>query len=109
MPVRHQKAREWSPERFVRWAEDIGPATTQLIQAVLAGRLHPEQAYRSCLGILSLAGRFDKPSLENACQQGLAAHLRSYREIKGLLETQCADSVEGLPAHDNIRGEKYYQ
>jgi transposase len=109
MPVRHQKAREWSPERFVRWAEDIGPATTQLIQAVLAGRLHPEQAYRSCLGILSLAGRFDKPSLENACQQGLAAHLRSYREIKGLLETQCADSVEELPAHDNIRGEKYYQ
>ncbi|MBM3126789.1 MAG: IS21 family transposase [Chloroflexi bacterium] len=109
MPVRHQKVLEWSPERFVRWAEDIGPATTQMIQAVLAGRLHPEQAYRSCLGILSLAGRFDKPSLENACQQGLAAHLRSYREIKGLLETQCADSVEGLPAHDNIRGKQYYQ
>jgi len=109
MPVRHQKALEWSPERFVRWAEDIGPATTQMIQAVLTGRLHPEQAYRSCLGILSLAGRFDKPSLENACQQGLAAHLRSYREIKSLLETQCAESVKGLAAHDNIRGEKYYQ
>jgi transposase len=109
MPVRHQKALEWSPERFVRWAEDMGPATTQLIQAVLAGRLHPQQAYRSCLGILSLAGRFDKPSLENACQQGLAAHLLSYREIKGLLENQCADSSEGLAAHDNIRGKQYYQ
>jgi hypothetical protein len=61
------------------------------------------------LGILNLASRFDKPSLENACQQGLAAQLLSYREIKGLLETQCADSAEGLAAHDNIRGEKYYQ
>jgi transposase len=109
MPVRHQKALEWSPERFVRWAEDIGPATTQLIQAVLVGRRHPEQAYRTCLGILSLAGRFDKPSLEQACQQGLAAHGLSYREIKGWLERQGADSAERLAVHGNIRGEKYYQ
>ncbi len=109
MPIRHQKTLEWSPERFVRWAEDMGPATTQLIQAVLASRLHPEQAYRSCLGILNLASCFDKPSLENACQQGLAAQLLSYREIKGLIENQCANSSEGLAAHDNIRGEKYYQ
>jgi transposase len=109
MPVRHQKALEWSPERFVRWAEDIGPATTQMIQAVLVGRRHPEQAYRTCLGILSLAGRFDKTSLEQACQQGLAAHLLSYREIKGWLERPGANSAERLAVHGNIRGEKYYQ
>ena len=110
MPVRHQKALEWSPERFVRWAEDMGPATTQLIQAVLAGRQHPEQAYRSCLGILNLASRFDKPSLENACQQALAAQLLSYREIKSLLDLrQCADPSEAPPAHDRIRGKEYYQ
>jgi transposase len=110
MPVRHQKALEWSPERFVRWAEDQGPATTQVIQAVLAGREHPEQAYRSCLGILSLARRFDKARLENACQQALAAQLQiSYRAIKRLLENPGADASDARPAHDNIRGETYYQ
>ena len=110
MPVRHQKALEWSPERFVRWAEDIGPATSQVIQAVLAGRTHPEQAYRSSLGILNLASRFDKASLETACQQALAApQLLSYREIKRRLESQHADQSEVPPAHGNIRGEAYYR
>jgi transposase len=110
MPVRHQKALEWSPERFVRWAGDIGPATTQVIQAVLAGRTHPEQAYRSCLGILNLASRFDKARLETACQQALPApQLLSYREIKRRLESQHADQSQVPPAHDNIRGEAYYR
>jgi len=110
MPVRHQKALEWSPERFVRWAEDLGPATTQVIQSVLAGREHPEQAYRSCLGILSLARRFDKAPLEHACQQALAAPLLlSYRAIKRLLEDQGAAPSAALSVHDNIRGKAYYQ
>jgi len=102
MPERHQKVLEWSPERFVRWAEDLGPATTQVIQAVLAGREHPEQAYRSCMGILNLASRYDKTRLEQACQQAVAAQGPvSYRELKRPAET--------LRAHDNIRGEAYYQ
>jgi transposase len=109
MPQRHQRAVEWSPERFVRWAEDIGPATTQLIQAVLAGRKHPEQAYRSCLGILNLSARFDKPSLETACQQALVAQLLSYREVKNLLDCHIEALNGAPPAHDNIRGGKYYQ
>ncbi len=109
MPVCHQKALDWSPERFIHWAEDIGPATTQMVQAVLAGRQHPEQAYRSCLGILNLASRFDKSALETACQQALVAHLHSYREVKNLLDGQFADKTEASPKHDNIRGEKYYQ
>jgi transposase len=110
MPVRHQKALEWSPERFVRWAEDLGPATTQVIQAVLAGRSHPEQAYRTCLGILSLARRFDKACLETACQEALAASaLLSYREIKARLESQCGHRSSAALAHDNIRGETYYR
>jgi len=62
------------------------------------------------LGILNLASRFDKPSLENACQQALAAQLLSYREIKRLLDLrQCADTSEAPPAHDSIRGKEYYQ
>ena len=110
MPMRHQKALEWSPERFVRWAEDVGPATTQVIQAVLDGRTHPEQAYRSCLGILNLTGRFDKACLETACQAALAASaLLSYREIKRRLESQSGHGASTALDPPNIRGEAYYR
>jgi transposase len=106
MPVRHQKALEWSPERLVRWAEDMGPATVQVIQAVLASRAHPEQAYRSCLGILGLASRFGKPLLEKACQQAVPVQRFSYREIKGLLEKQAPPAPLRRPS---LRGPEYFQ
>jgi transposase len=34
MPPAHQKYLEWSPERFARWAQTIGPHTAQLVQAL---------------------------------------------------------------------------
>ncbi len=58
MPPKHQKAGEWNAERLVRWAGEIGPHTAQLIQAILSSRQHPEQAFRSCLGILRLSGQY---------------------------------------------------
>ncbi len=106
MPERHQRALEWSPERLIRWAEDMGPATVQVIQAVLASRAHPEQAYRSCLGILGLASRFGKPLLEKACQQALPIQRLSYREIKDLLEKQ---SPAALLRRPSLRGPEYFR
>ena len=35
-------------------AEKIRPNTTKLIRTVLGSRRHPQQAFRSCLGILRL-------------------------------------------------------
>lgn len=55
MPASHRQAGGWSPERLMRWASKTGPATEKLIQTVLGSRKHPQQAYRSCLGILRLA------------------------------------------------------
>ena len=68
MPPNHQAYQEWSPERFTRWAQTIGPHTTQLVQAILASRQHPQQAYRSCLGLLRLASRYGAERLEAACR-----------------------------------------
>lgn len=51
----HQHYGNWSPERFINWAEKIGTATRQVISAVLNVRRHPEKGYRSSLGILRLA------------------------------------------------------
>ena len=115
MPAAHQKYQEWSPDRFTRWAQTIGPHTTQLVQAVLACRKHPEQAYRSCLGILRLASRYGEKRLEGACCRALPAGIHSYKGVKNILDAKL-DQVEPeepaavVPAtHENIRGQTYYR
>jgi Mu transposase-like protein len=67
MPKAHQAHATWRPSRFVDWATTIGPQTAALVTAILADRPHPEQGYRSCLGILRLAKRYDPARLEAAC------------------------------------------
>ena len=54
MPSSHRRYAEWTPARFRRWAASIGPQTEGLIIAILASRPHPEQGFRTCLGILRL-------------------------------------------------------
>ncbi len=114
MPPAHQAMDGWSPERFLRWAEEIGPQTGQLIATVLDGRQHPQQAYRSCLGILGLAHRYTHARLEAACRRALPAGICSYKGIHNILKNKL-DQVEqeqpaatALPAHANIRGGSYY-
>ena len=114
MPPAHQAYSDWSPERFLRWAGEIGPHTTQLIAAVLDSRRHPQQAYRSCLGILGLGKRYSNARLEAACRRALPAGIHSYKGIHNILENQL-DQLEPdqppadpLPAHANIRGATYY-
>ena len=110
MPAKHQKHLEWTPERFLKWAKDIGPATVQCVQAVLASRQHPEQAYRACLGILNLANRHGRERLEAACLQAIPGQRFSYREVKDLLDHLPASPESGAipPDHDNLRGQTYY-
>jgi len=114
MPVGHQIVSDWSPERFLHWSEEIGPYTGQLIAAVLAARQHPQQAYRSCLGILGLGKRYPHERLEGACRRALASGIFTYKGIRNILENKLDQidldqpAVAALPAHANIRGEGYY-
>ncbi len=115
MPPAHRFYGEWSPERLLRWAQQIGPQTRQLIEAILGSRLHPQQAYRSCLGILGLAKRYSPERLEAACARALPAGIRSYRGAKNILDTrldqlQLEETISAIPErHANIRGASYYQ
>ena len=115
MPPAHQKYLEWSPERFTRWAQTIGPHTAQLVQALLDSRKHPQQAYRSCLGLLRLGSRYGEERLEAACRRALLAGIHSYKGVKNILDAKL-DQVEPeepstvVPkTHQNIRGQTYYQ
>ena len=91
MPKAHQLHLEWTPSRFITWAGTIGPQTAALVEAILADRPHPEQGYRSCLGILRLAKRDGDTRLEAACARAVAVGARSYRHV-GNSRCQCATS-----------------
>jgi transposase len=115
MPEAHRKAGEWSPERLARWAARTGPATEKLILRVLSARKHPQQAYRSCLGILRLGKAYGEQRLEAACRRALTLGSHSYKSIESILkhrldEQPLAEQPElALPEdHDNIRGPSYY-
>ena len=115
MPEKHRQMGDWTPDRFIRWAEKIGPSTAALITAVLNTRRHPQQAYRSCLGLLRLAKCYGDERLEAAAARALAIGSYSYRSVESILnhrldetsseQLERADPVE----HDNIRGALYYQ
>jgi transposase len=114
MPPTHQAYLEWSPERLTRWTQKIGPYTTQLVQVLLDSRQHPEQAYRSCLGLLRLGSRFGEERLEAACRRALDAGIHSYKGVKNILDAKL-DQLEPEeppalvpPTHENVRGQAYY-
>lgn len=116
MPESHRQHLEWSPSRILAWAEKTGPATAALADAILTERRHPEQGYRSCLGILRLGKKYSPERLEAACARALGAGARSYRNVKSILErgldqvaVSAVASTEPPIDHDNVRGASYYQ
>ena len=114
MPEKHRQMGQWTPQRFIRWAEKIGPNTAALITAVLGSRRHPQQAYRPCLGVLRLANTYGEARLEAAAARAMAIGTHSYRSVASILahrldENQPEQIELGAPIeHDNIRGPGYY-
>lgn len=117
MPKAHQRHAEWTPARISNWAATIGPHTSGLVRAIMEQRTHPEQGYRSCLGILRMSKQYGGERLEAACKRALVVHALSYRHIESILKhgldrapspdtgTHDADAI----VHENIRGRDYYQ
>jgi transposase len=115
MPKSHQKMAEWTPDRFVRWAKKIGPQTTQLIMTVLSSRPHPQQGFRSALGILRLAKSYGDHRLEAACKRALMIGSSSYRSVASILKHGLDQKAVARPSnekpaisHKNVRGSQYY-
>ncbi len=115
MPRSHQKYGDWSPERLIKWAETMGPLTAKTITSVLSSRRHPQQGYRSCLGILRLSKSYGEDRLEAACGRALLLGTHRYKSIESILKhgldsKPIPEQQElNLPEdHDNIRGPSYY-
>lgn len=115
LPARHQEYGDWSPERFLRWAAKGGVNTYRLIRAVLASRAHPQQAYKSCFGIMRLGKQYGEQRLEAACQRALALGSHSYRSIDSILSHGLdrqplpePSKARETQTHANVRGADYY-
>jgi transposase len=113
MPSSHRRYRDWTHERILREAAAIGDDTAALVEIILRSRPHPEQGFRSCIGILGLAKRYDPERLDGACARALALGTRSYSSVAAILKNarECKPGAEpeatGL-LHENIRGPGYY-
>jgi transposase len=115
MPSSHQKMADWTPDRFIRWSQKIGPQTSQLIMSVLSSRPHPQQGFRTALGILRLAKSYGDHRLEAACKRALMIGSISYRSVASILKHRLdqqplGESQKDNPAimHTNVRGSQYY-
>jgi transposase len=114
MPRSHRRYAEWTPERFRCEARALGPMTEGLITAILSQRRHPEQGFRTCLGVLRLFRGANRARAETVSARALEIGALSYKSIASILahnlDRQPAPSAaEGTPlVHDNIRGPRYY-
>ena len=116
-PQRISQYLAWSPSRLIQWAETVGPATGTVVAELLARRPHPEQGYRSCLGILRLERVYSAVRLEAACRRAQALEAFTYKSVQSILKTgldqqPLPEPVPTVPLpfeHDHLRGTTYYQ
>lgn len=110
----HQFITEWTPQRFINWAASIDEDVKQYITNLLEIKQHPEQAYKSCMGVLSYAKKVGNERLSKACRRALDHDTYNYKIIQNILENGLDKLIEdddqdgSLPQHNNIRGKNYY-
>jgi len=115
MPKAHQRHAGMTPQSLIGRAANVGYNTAVVVERLMRDKPHPEQGFRSALGVLSLERRFGRDRLEAACLRGLTNNTISYTSVASILRTgldQAAAPPAPLtptPRHDNIRGAAYYQ
>ncbi|HET6608971.1 MAG TPA: IS21 family transposase [Rhodopila sp.] len=112
MPSAHRRYAEWTPERFRRWGHSIGPETEGLVIAILARRPHPEQGFRTCLGVLRLFKDLDPARAEQVAARAVAIGALTYKSIASIIATKLdraqAPEPPAVIRHANLRGSDYF-
>jgi transposase len=118
MPSSHRRYRDWTHERIQREAAAIGDDTAALVEIILRSRPHPEQGFRSCIGILGLPKRYGVDRLNAACAKALRLGTRSYSSVAAILKNkqdskparqqETEETAQSSLMHENIRGPGYY-
>ena len=115
MPPAHQAFAEWTPEKILNWTTQAGASTRGVAERIMASRLHPQQAFRACLGLMRLGKTYGNERLEAACRRALRFQASSYTSVKSILRNgldrePLEETLPTVPPidHPNIRGAAYY-
>ncbi len=115
MPAEHQFIDGWNTDRFTRWAKKMGGSVEVFIQRLLDSKEHPQQAFKSCMGVLQYSKGYKPGELEIVCKRALEYNSISYQFIKNSLKNNMHKTIQEnpidtkLPFHENIRGKKNYK
>lgn len=111
----HQQYLDRSPDYYLQRARQCCTALHELVSKIFQQNRYPEQAYRTCDGLLRLFKTYDTDLFERACQMALDHQMYSYGSVKKILENRMAEFLQeppvekALPVHNNLRGKEYYQ
>jgi transposase len=128
MPKSHRAHAEWTPSRVISWSTSLGPDVGCLVAQILEARAHPEQGFRSALGIIRLEKKYGRERLNRACARAIEVKALSYRFVNEMLKNKMDFPERGddrrpmpptldsktnevqltLVGAENIRGPKYY-
>jgi len=115
MPPDHQYVNGWSPDRFIQWAEKMGGSVKEFIQLMLDQKEHPQQAFKACMGVLTLGKKYDIKAMQLVCKKAIEINCISHRFIANSLKNKTYKIEEQdpgdmkLPFHENIRGKDNYK
>jgi len=112
VPSSHNYMLGLNPDQFIQWGKSISDEVSLYIEKLIGSKTHPEQAYKSCQGIQSLARKLGKDKLIGACRTGHELKVYNYMFIKNVMENKqnsVTPVMPTLPFHENIRGPQQYQ
>ena len=116
LPSTHQFVSDWNPDKFIQWASAIDPLVAQYITHILDSKMYPEQAYRSCVGILSQERKAGRDRLIKAVSRATQFGAYNYTTVHKILslgldrlDEPAEPALPTLPFHENIRGAGHYQ
>ena len=115
MPSAHRAHAEWTPSCLIRWAENVGPATGELVTRIIESRPHPEQGYKAVLGLMRLGRQHGNDRLDAASARAIALHSCHFHTVKNILATgqdhrplEPPVETAPTPVHRHVRGADYY-
>jgi hypothetical protein len=82
---------------------------------LIESKEHPQQAFKSCLGVLNLGKKYKAEEMEKVCKRALEYNTISFRFIDNALKNnvhkmdEYIDMNLKLPLHENIRGREIYK
>ncbi|MGY4623849.1 transposase/DNA replication protein DnaC [Bradyrhizobium sp. USDA 4486] len=107
MPKAHQRYANMTPASLIKMAARVGVNAATLVERMMRERPHPEQGYRSAMGIIALARRYERNRLEAACERALAINAINYSSVSAILKSgldrasPAAEPIKATPSHAN--------